>query len=112
MIKVTFVRREGSGEVVSFRIEGHAQYAKPGKDIVCAAVSAISVGTVNSIEALAGVQLPATMKSGWLQSDIPHGVDASVNERVQLLIESMAVMLGTIAESYGRHVVINDQYLK
>ncbi|RIX50549.1 cysteine protease [Paenibacillus nanensis] len=109
MITITFVRKTEDRRIVSFAVEGHAKYAKPGKDIVCAGVSAVSVGTVNAIETLAGVELPAQMKNGWLSSDIPVLMDAKADERMQLLLESMAVMLGTIAASYGKHVVIEER---
>ncbi|MCR2802639.1 ribosomal-processing cysteine protease Prp [Paenibacillus soyae] len=109
MITVTFVRRSEDKRIVSFAVEGHAKYAKPGKDIVCAGVSAVSVGTVNAIETLAGVELPATMKNGWLSSDIPVLPDADSDAKMQLLLESMSVMLETIATSYGKHVVLHER---
>ena len=72
MITVTIVRQSADDKrIVSFAIEGHAKFANPGKDIICAGVSAVSVGTVNAIEELAGVELPASMKNGWLRSNIP-----------------------------------------
>ncbi|PZD94129.1 ribosomal-processing cysteine protease Prp [Paenibacillus sambharensis] len=109
MISITLTRRAADKRILSFAVEGHAEYAKPGKDIVCAGVSAVTVGTVNSIEALTGLELPASMRNGWLQSDIPStGVEAS-DDKVQLLLESMVVMLQTISESYGKYVVISEQ---
>ncbi|MFF2480543.1 ribosomal-processing cysteine protease Prp [Paenibacillus sp. NPDC058071] len=111
MISVTFVRNADDRRIISFAVEGHAKYAKPGKDIVCAGVSAVSVGTVNAIEALTNVELPASMKNGWLSSDIPIQPDRETDGKVQLLLESMLVMLGSIAESYGKHVVIQEKLL-
>ncbi|WP_168123750.1 ribosomal-processing cysteine protease Prp [Paenibacillus sp. HB172176] len=109
MITITIVRGADK-RVASFAVEGHAKYAKPGKDIVCAGVSAVSVGTVNSIEQLTGVRLPAEMKNGWLSSSIPLSAQADTDERVQLLLESMIVMLDTIAKSYGKHVSLREHY--
>jgi len=109
MITVTFMRRVADRRILAFAIEGHANYAKYGKDIVCAGVSAISVGTVNAIEELAGVELPAKMKDGWLSSEIPTLSDPEADGRVQLLLESMLVMLETITKSYGKHVVIHEK---
>ncbi|MDQ0061292.1 ribosomal-processing cysteine protease Prp [Paenibacillus harenae] len=108
MIDITFVRRAADRRIVSFAVVGHAKYAKLGKDIVCAGVSAVTVGTVNSIETLAGIELPARMKDGWLSSDIPVLQDAEADGRMQLLLESMAVMLETISKSYGKHVVMRE----
>lgn len=112
MIKVKVVRDDKSNRILSFAVEGHANYAKHGKDIVCAGVSAVSVGTVNAIEMLAGVELPVKMKDGWLSSKIPIVADAKADEVVQLLLESMIVSLDTIAQSYGDHVAVYDQHLK
>ncbi|WP_028611817.1 ribosomal-processing cysteine protease Prp [Paenibacillus harenae] len=108
MINVTLVRRAADRRIVSFAVEGHAKYAKPGKDIVCSGVSAVTVGTVNAIEALAGEELPYTVKNGWLASDIPVLADEAADGRMQLLLESMVVMLETIVQSYGKHVVIHE----
>ncbi|QHW34181.1 ribosomal-processing cysteine protease Prp [Paenibacillus rhizovicinus] len=112
MITVSITRQSAAdSRIVSFAIEGHAKFANPGKDIVCAGVSAVSVGTVNAIEALAGVELPASMKSGWLRSEIPAGEHtADSDAKTQLLLESMIVMLDSIAASYGKYVVIRQLF--
>jgi Predicted ribosomal protein len=109
MITVTIVRSRDDDRIVSFSIEGHANYAKRGKDIVCAGVSSVSVGTVNAIETLAGVQLPYSIKGGWLSSDIPASSDPETNGRIQLLLESMIVMLETIARSYGKFIAFRNE---
>ncbi|MGN7453219.1 ribosomal-processing cysteine protease Prp [Paenibacillus pasadenensis] len=109
MIVVTFTRRSDDRRIVAFSVEGHARYAKAGKDIVCAGVSAVTVGTVNAIEVLAGAELPASMKNGWLQSDIPELADSEADARMQLLLESMKVMLEGIADSYSAHVALKEQ---
>lgn len=108
MITITIVRRSEDRGIVSFAAEGHAEYAKPGKDIVCAGVSAVTVGTVNAIETLTGTRLPYSVRNGWLASDVPETGDPAADEKVQLLLESMVVMLDTIQQSYGRYVVVRE----
>ena len=49
MIKVT-IYRTSRHEYTGFDMSGHAEYDEPGKDIVCAAVSALVINAVNSIE--------------------------------------------------------------
>ena len=49
MINVQAIKE--NGHYKSFHINGHAMYAEAGSDIVCAAVSALVINTVNSIEA-------------------------------------------------------------
>ncbi|WP_127529701.1 ribosomal-processing cysteine protease Prp [Paenibacillus kobensis] len=112
MITVTLTRNGSDRRIVKFEVSGHANYAKRGQDIVCAGVSAVTVGTVNSIEAVAGVNLPYSIRDGWVSSDIPTQADSSVDERVQLLLESMAVMIGSIQETYGKYVTIQEQFVQ
>ena len=64
MIIVQIFRNDDES-IDRFSIKGHANYAKRGEDIVCAGVSAVTVGTVNSIEALTGVEMDAKMKNGF-----------------------------------------------
>jgi Predicted ribosomal protein len=110
MITITIVRRPSDRRIVSFAAEGHANYAKRGEDIVCAGVSAVTVGTVNAIETLTGIRLPYSMRNGWLQSAIPETGAPAADDKVQLLLESMVVMLDTIQQSYGKYVVVRETY--
>jgi uncharacterized protein YsxB (DUF464 family) len=107
VIKVKIVRSK-DGSIRSFTVKGHAFYADPGKDIVCAGVSAITVGTVNAIEALTGAKLVSRMEDGFLQASVPELPMGSTPEQVQLLLESMVVMLRTIQESYGGYIAVRD----
>lgn len=47
MIKITIFKKDS--KYVGFNVEGHANYAESGKDIVCAAVSTLAYNTENSI---------------------------------------------------------------
>lgn len=109
MIRVTIMRKPSDRSIESFSIKGHANYAKHGEDIVCSGVSAVTVGTVNSIEVLTGVVLDSKMKDGFLSGRLPSVESPDTFAQVQLLLESMVVMLQTIAKSYGTYVEINDK---
>lgn len=109
MIHVTIGRRPADGTIAFFRIEGHAFYGEPGKDLVCAAVSAISVGTVNAVEQVAGVVLPCEMEEGLIDASVPLELNPQQAERVQLILEAMVVMLNTIETSYGEYIEIDTE---
>ena len=47
MITITFFKRQG--ELLGFDSSGHAGYADPGEDIVCAGVSAILYAVANTL---------------------------------------------------------------
>lgn len=54
MIRVR-IKRKKNGNISSFQMSGHAEFAEYGQDIVCAGASAVSFGTVNAIMQVAGL---------------------------------------------------------
>ncbi len=48
MIKVKVIRKNDI--IYGFRVSGHALFDNKGKDIVCAAVSMLTINTVNAFE--------------------------------------------------------------
>lgn len=109
MIKITIVRNRDDRSIDSFEVSGHAGYAKRGTDIVCAGVSAVTVGTVNAAEAVAGVALDVVMRDdGYLQARVPRGLSPSASSNVQLQLESMVVMLDSIRESYEAYISLDE----
>ena len=49
MTKVTFYQNSDN-RCIGFEVWDHAEFAEQGSDIVCAAISALVINTVNSIE--------------------------------------------------------------
>lgn len=109
MVRVE-IRRSPDGAVAGFRMTGHADYAEAGKDIVCAGVSAVAIGTVNSVESLIGVRLVSgTPKRGTLEAKVPEGLEGRRKEDLQLLLESMVHMLRDIESAYGTYVQVTEK---
>lgn len=107
MINVRILRHE-DGSIHGFEVKGHANYAKHGEDIVCAGVSTVTVGTVNSLEALTGTVMDSRMNDGFLSAYLPVNGNGNADNQAQLLLESMVVMLNSIAESYGKYIQIKE----
>jgi uncharacterized protein YsxB (DUF464 family) len=107
MIKV-IIHRNPQGRIESFRVYGHAGFAAPGNDIVCAAVSVLIQNGVNSIETLLHVKIPGVSRDGFVECKIPP-VEDQVSEKVQLLLESMAYGLRTLADEYPKNVSVTDK---
>jgi hypothetical protein len=111
MITVT-IWRDPDGRLTRFTVSGHAYYDEPGKDIVCAGVSAVAIGAVNAVERLTGLRLRTEMRDGYLDASVPPEGDEARRDRAQLLLEGMLVALESIAESYGDHVQIRHSRLR
>jgi len=79
---------------------GHAEYARPGRpDILCAAISALTIGTVNSLEVLAGEDITCVQNeaTGFLKCDF-KGV---LQEKSSFLMDSMVFSLENLSKEYG-----------
>ncbi|WP_053367271.1 ribosomal-processing cysteine protease Prp [Bacillus sp. FJAT-27245] len=100
------IYRNDSGLIQSFSISGHAFFANRGKDIVCAGVSAVSVGAINAIHELTGIVPELEHGDGLLRCALPENIPAQEQETIQILLEGMVVSLRTIEEEYGKHIRI------
>ncbi|MCD1258217.1 ribosomal-processing cysteine protease Prp [Paenibacillus athensensis] len=112
MIYVTIERQSPEQtDITAFVVEGHAEYDVPGKDLVCAAVSAVTVGACNAVEQLTGIIPLHEMDKGLLDITLPP-LPEEKRKPVQLLLEGMLVMLQTIEQSYGEYITIETIYSK
>jgi uncharacterized protein len=105
MIEIT-ITRTGSDQIREFEIRGHAFFAERGKDIVCAGVSAVSVGTINAIHALTGVIPEIKQGNGFFRCVLSENLSEDIIEKVQILLEGMVISLQTIEEEYGKNLKI------
>ncbi len=108
MIQVQVKRCEGN--IVSFEISGHANSGPYGFDLVCAAVSAVSFGSVNAALKLSTTELTIDQREdgGYLKVDIPDSLREEQRDKVQLIFEAMIVSLQTIEREYKQFIRIQD----
>ncbi|WP_203361610.1 ribosomal-processing cysteine protease Prp [Bacillus sp. REN10] len=108
MIRVN-ISKLPSGKISSFTMKGHAEFAEHGKDLVCAAATAVSFGALNAILSLteADLQIDQGKEGGFLRCVVPENLSESEQEKVQLLLEGMIVSLQTIERDYGEYIKIN-----
>ncbi len=102
MIRITLNRNQ-EGRLYHFTASGHAGYAKAGQDILCAAVSILTINTANSIERFTGDEVVSHMEeeTGFLEFQLK-----TVSKESSLLMESMLLGLKGIEESYGSYLAI------
>ncbi|MEW5766566.1 MAG: ribosomal-processing cysteine protease Prp [bacterium] len=105
MIKVYF-DRDAQGRIVAFETKGHALYAEPGRDIVCAAVSALLQNVVVGLKQYLGLEIDHQKNKGWMRVSI-RGFKGKEKEAAALL-ETMALSLRAIAgeERYQGYVKV------
>ena len=95
------IQRDHNQTYKGFICIGHADYArKKQPDILCAAISAIVIGTVNSLEELAGEKLIVATdeETGFIRCDF-QGV---LQEKSSFLVDSMIFTLENLSREYGK----------
>ncbi|MEC5422049.1 ribosomal-processing cysteine protease Prp [Virgibacillus sp. C22-A2] len=106
MINVTVYR--SNNQITAFELSGHAESGPYGYDLVCAGVSAVSIGAVNAVMELCetNLEIEQGKEGGYLHVTIPASLDASVMENVQLLFEGMYISLKSIENEYSKFIKI------
>jgi len=110
MIRVV-VDREASGNIVGFEVCGHAGYSEYGKDIVCAAVSAIVQTAVIGLTEILGIKIEYRQKAGKATCVIPAGLSGDQNEKINIILETMLCGLKSIEEGYGDYIRVEERRL-
>ena len=111
MIKADVFRNK-TGDIYGFRLKGHADFAEEGSDIVCSAVSVLTINTINSIEAFTSERFECETdekKGGFLSLFLPDTRDGKADKDVQLLLKAMLNGLNDIQKEYGSYISINEE---
>jgi uncharacterized protein YsxB (DUF464 family) len=103
MINVRFFRE--NHKLVAFNIDGHAGFAEHGYDIVCSAVSAISITIVNGITEVLKLKAPYKVKDGFLNLTL-KGMSFEDIDRCTVLMETMLVGLRSMEANYGDYIKV------
>ena len=106
MIQVTVA--EKNNEISAFTISGHANSGPYGYDLVCAAVSAVTFGAVNTVLELAKINLEIDQagEGGYLAVNLPPNGTSDQKQKAQLIFEAMLVSLETIEREYSQFIQI------
>lgn len=110
MVQVV-INRTQSGDIVAFTASGHAGYAPRGRDIVCAAVSALTQAAVIGLSRHAGVDATVSIDedSGRLDCRIDMAaIDPERHIKAQAILETMMTGLVETARSYREHIRVKE----
>lgn len=111
MIQVTMFMDSATNHITGFHTYGHAGYADEGYDIICSAVSAIVLTTVNSIDELTKdrFQITQNQEQGEIIvrfEPMSQSKEVQISPEAELLLHAMMIGLNGISEEYG------SKYLK
>lgn len=108
MIKV-YVTRDITKAISGFEIKGHANFDIKGKDIVCAAVSAIAYTALGGLKNLAKIDFEHTESNGTLECNMNSYADVEAKNKASVILETMVIGLRQVEKAYPENVEVVDK---
>ncbi|MDN5332589.1 MAG: uncharacterized protein PWP45_1814 [Tepidanaerobacteraceae bacterium] len=103
MIRITVTLDENE-RVRELSLKGHAGYAEYGRDIVCAAVSALVETAVLGLENVAEIRIFPVKKEGYFYLTLPENEEEQKLFKAFIILETTVLGLKDIARTYPAHV--------
>ena len=97
-IKAKILKKNGL--IYGFDIKDH------GDPIVCSGVSVLTINTINSLEALLGIEPDANIDES---GEIYFTVKQYTNDKAQLLLKALEVGLKSIEEEYSTDIKVSEE---
>ena len=88
-----------------FSCSGHAGYARAGEDIVCSAISVLTINTINSISSFTDTKfsVESDEETGYLEMLL----EAPVDPGAEILMKSLVLGLQGIQSNYQGYITLN-----
>ncbi|GFH41016.1 ribosomal-processing cysteine protease Prp [Lactococcus insecticola] len=103
MIKAKFLENSAH-ELRSVEISGHAASGEYGYDVVCAAVSALSISFYNGVESIAGYEMTLDVADGYMKVIDLDDVKPDQKEKSQILFLGFLNAMQNVAENNPQYV--------
>lgn len=101
MTSITFYKTP-SGDYRGFCADGHVGLASAGEDVVCAAISVLTINTINAIDQLTNdrIEVVQDKKRGRIRCDLSGETGGALSKDATLLMKAYEMGAGAIAAQY------------
>ena len=96
MTHITFFKNSEK-EITGFYSAGHAGYAESGSDIICSAISVLTINTINSIEAFTDDKFDVSVNED----------EGIVSPETSILLKSYELGVNSVAEDNPKYLSIS-----
>lgn len=107
-----YINRCQDGRIRQFKVLGHSDYAEEGKDIVCAAVSAIVQTAAMGINDIADIDMEYSQEEGHVSLSLPKDLSPQQARDAHVILETMLIGIKSIELQYSSFVYIRDSEVK
>lgn len=104
MTIITPIRKDN--KLIGFKLDGHASFRHCGYDIVCAAISCLSINTINSLEEIAHKEVDVYQGDGFIE----YSLHCKPSKQSNILLESARLGYMSISEGYPNNVIYERKW--
>lgn len=107
---IRIVRETGPKGFVSLRALGHADFGTRGKDVVCAAASALLQAWLRNLIEVLGDRLRVELdrKAGRMVFVVSADVEEEAREEVERLVKYFYPSILSLAEQYPENILVSE----
>ena len=92
--------------ITGFSVSGHSGYAEAGKDIVCAAISAVVTMAEATINDVCGAKAKVRVKDADARITLTLPVSCDEEESVQAVLAGMMLTLCSMRDDYPDYIEV------
>lgn len=104
------IKRNSKNEIFSFSLNGHAGYDVNGKDIVCAAVSAVTNMVLIGLNEKLQIDLEFEKSDGgYLKVELSEKTESEKMRNAQVLLESMVEEFLDLETNFSKYILVKER---
>lgn len=101
--------RNKNGDILKYKVSGHADFDDYGKDILCAAISVLTQTTILALNKVCkinenDIKFCIDEKTGYLEVAISENLKQNIRNSANIVLETMVVGLEDLATQYPKHI--------
>lgn len=108
MIKVN-ICRDKAGSIKSFVVRGHSGYDREGRDIVCAAVSAVAFTVAGALGDIIGLKDFFDEKYGFMTCNLDMDLSPELRHDANVIMATAKIGFKQIELAYPKYVKVIDE---
>lgn len=108
MICIDFVL-DNKRHIQRFEVKGHSGFDDYGKDIVCAAVSAVVQTAILGLTDVVGIKIVYILENGNAKCDVGIISDSVKREKADIVLNTLRLGLLSIQAGYSDYVTVLER---
>lgn len=108
MIKIV-IERDIHKRVIGYTVEGHANAAEYGQDIVCASISVLAQTTILALYELLSIHVKYEMEDGWISCKLPNDLSDELLLQANLILNTMLIGMKGTYNIYSEYIELHDR---